>query len=214
MNTDHTDSAETTDRPNPEPAPSAADPVDAGAKTDPQPANPPTSEPPELVALREQVAAAKTEAEQAQARLRAVSKAYNDLQGEMRSFRERMEARAKQDSELQAFEQVRAFFDPVMNLKRSVNAPGDDVKNLVEGLRMVHQQFLDSLKRLGLEEVPGEGSPFDPRLHEALATAPVTDQTHDGRVLQVLSVGYTVKGRVLQAAQVVIGKHAETAGEA
>jgi molecular chaperone GrpE len=208
-------STENAEQPKPKPeaaadAQSAKDPADV----DTQPVNPPPADPPELVALREQLAQAKQDAEQAQGRLRAVSKAYNDLQGEMRAFKERMEARAKQDSELQAFDQVRAFFDPVMNLKRSVHAPGDDVRVLVDGLRMVHQQFMDSLKKLGLEEVPGEGSSFDPRLHEALATAPVTDKAQDGRVLQVLTVGYTVKGRVLQAAQVVIGKHADPAGEA
>lgn len=193
--------------------PSKARPADP-AEADTQPVNPPPTDPPEVVALREQLDKARQDAEQAQGRLRAVSKAYNDLQGEMRAFKERMEARAKQDSELQAFDQVRAFFDPVMNLKRSVNAPGDDVKVLVEGLRMVHHQFMDSLKKLGLEEVPGEGASFDPRLHEALATAPVPDKALDGKVLQVLTVGYTVKGRVLQAAQVVIGKHADPAGEA
>ncbi len=193
-----------------EPKAARVDPADA----DTQPVEAPPAEPAELVTLREQVAAAKAEAEQHLGRLRAVSKAYNDLQAEMRAFKERMESRAKQDSELQAFDQVRAFFDPVMNLKRSVTSPGDDVKVLVDGLRIVHQQFMDSLKRLGLEEVPGEGASFDPRLHEALATAPVEDAARDGKVMQVLTVGYTVKGRVLQAAQVVIGKKVGDAGEA
>lgn len=201
-------------------APGAPDGTETGAAApdpadvDTQPVTPPPAEPAELTALREQVATARAEAEQAQGRLRAVSKAYNDLQTEMRGFKERMEARAKQDSELVAFDQVRAFFDPVMNLKRSVSSPGDDVKILVEGLRMVHHQFMESLKKLGLEEVPGEGAPFDPRLHEALATAPVDDAGKDGKVLQVLTSGYTVKGRVLQAAQVVIGKKVDAAGEA
>jgi molecular chaperone GrpE len=184
------------------------------ADVDTQPVHPPPPESAELVALREQVATAKAELEQAQARLRAVSKGYNDLQGEMRAFKERMELRSKMDSELQAFDQVKAFFDPVMNLKRSVLSPGEDVTVLVDGLKMVHQQFMESLRKLGLEEVPGVGAAFDPRLHEALATAPVPDKAQDGRVLQVLAMGYTVKSRVLQAAQVVIGKHADPAGEA
>lgn len=190
-----------------------------GARTPPEPEPEPTPvvevlPDPELVAAREAEARARVDLEAAQGRLRAVSKAYTDLQGEMAAFKQRMEARARQDSELQAFDQVRAFFDPVMNLKRSIHSHGDDVAKLVDGLRIVHHQFMDALTRLGLEEVPGEGATFDPRIHEALAVAPVPSADQDGKVLTVHTVGYTVKGRVLQAAQVVIGKFTESSGEA
>jgi molecular chaperone GrpE len=168
----------------------------------------------ELQQAKEEAAKARAELEAAQVRLRAVSKAYSDLQQEMAAFKQRMETRARMDGELQAFDQVRAFFDPVMNLKRSIGHAGSDVAVLVDGLRMVHHQFMESLHKLGLEEVPGVGATFDPRLHEALGVAPVTDAAQDGKVLIVHTVGYTVKGRVLQAAQVVIGKHQESAGEA
>jgi molecular chaperone GrpE len=70
------------------------------------------------------------------------------------------------------------------------------------------------MHRLGLEEVPGEGADFDPNLHEALAVTPVAEQEQDGKVLMVHTAGYAVKGKVLQAAQVVIGKYQEAAGEA
>ncbi|MCA9494255.1 MAG: nucleotide exchange factor GrpE [Myxococcales bacterium] len=197
-------------------------PSEAAAETEPvevapeeTPAEPETpAEDPELVALREEAAKAKADLEAAQGRLRAVSKAYTDLQSEMSAFKQRMEARSRQDSELQAFDQVRAFFDPVMNLKRSLASTGDDMAALVDGLKIVHHQFMDALTRLGLEEVPGEGAAFDPQVHEALAVTPVADEAQDGKVLIVHTSGYTVKGKVLQAAQVVIGKYTETAGEA
>lgn len=169
---------------------------------------------PELVALREELATLKRDGEQASARLRAVSKAYTELQAEMKSFRERMEQRAKQDTELQSYEMVRQFFDPVMNLKRSVQNPGDDVQKLVQGLQMVLEQFMDTMKKLGLAEVPGVGAPFDPNMHEALGVTPVADKELDAKVLVVHTTGYMVKGRVLQAAQVVIGKYEEVGGEA
>jgi molecular chaperone GrpE len=183
-----------------------------GALPEPEPATP--AEDPEVVALREAAAAAKREFEQSQARLRAVSKAYTELQAEMKSFKERMEHRAKQDSELQAYDQVRAFFDPVMNLKRSLQTSAHDLGGLVQGLQMVQQQFRDALGKLGLAEVPGVGAPFDPAVHEALGVQPVTDKELDGKVLVVHTTGYTVNGRVLQAAQVVIGKLTEVSGEA
>jgi molecular chaperone GrpE len=178
-------------------------------------------EPPKVVPLDPQVAALKTEleaakqaAEQATTRLRAVSKAYTELQAEMKSFKERMEQRAKMDSELQAFDQVRAFFDPVMNLKRSMSSQAGDNDTLRQGIEMVYHQFMEALHKLGLAEVPGAGATFDPAIHEALGVQPVTDKALDGKVLTVHTTGFTVRGRVLQAAQVVIGKHEEVAGEA
>jgi molecular chaperone GrpE len=152
--------------------------------------------------------------DEAQARLRAVSKAYSDLQNENAAFRERMEARSKVQSEMQAFDQARHFFDPVMNLKRSLAQPTDDIGALRSGLLMVQKQFMDAMEKLGLEEIPGEGTLFNPAIHEALAVQPVSTPDLDGKVLTVITVGYRVKGKVLQAAQVLIGKYQESAGEA
>ena len=152
--------------------------------------------------------------EAAQARLRTVSKAYTDLQGEMAAFRNRMEAQGKVKAERQAFEAVAAFLDPVQNLKRSIAAPGEDVAQLVGGLKLVEKQFMDALTKLGLEEVPGIGAKFDPKYHEALAVMPVEEPEKDGCVLMVHQGGYSVNGKVLQAAQVVIGKHEAASAEA
>lgn len=164
--------------------------------------------------VRLELAEARRAYDDAQMRLRQVSKAYSDLNAEMKAFKERMENRAKLDSEAQAYDQVKAFFEPVMNLKRSLGAGAHDAQSLVHGLNMVLGQFMDALQRLGLSEIPGEGAPFDPRVHEALAVQPVSEPVLDGKVLVVHTTGFMVGGRVLQPAQVVIGKLAEPAGEA
>jgi len=149
---------------------------------------------------------------EAQARLRAVSKKYTEMEGDNKAFRERMEARAKVDAEQRRFAMAKTFFDPVMNLRRSVeNAPDNDFGR---GIRMVEQQFMDALRKLGLEEVPGVGADFDPTVHEALGIMPVDDPAQDGKVLVVHQQGYVVDGKVLQAAQVVIGKLQANAGDA
>lgn len=186
-----------------QPQPEAAQ-AEAEAKADAPEAAP---EPSEADQLREQIA-------HLQGRLRTVSKAYTDLQNEMRSFRDRMDAQLKLSRERQAFDLVKTFFDPVMNLKRSITSHGDDMVVLLEGLQMIHHQFLSALEGLGLEKVPGEGADFDPNMHEALAVTPVTDPAQDGKILMVHADGYAVNGRVLQAAQVVIGKYEAPQGEA
>ena len=149
--------------------------------------------------------------EAAQARLRTVSKAYTDLQAEMASFRERVENQAAYKRERRAFELAQTFLEPVQNLKRSLENPGDDVNALVKGLELVLHQFSTALDKLGLEAVPGVGSTFDPRVHDALAIQPVTDPEQDNTVLMVHEDGYAVNGKVLQAAKVIIGKYQQAA---
>jgi len=68
--------------------------------------------------------------------------------------------------------------------------------------------------RLGLEPVPGVGAPFDPAVHEAVTAVDVVDPAQDGRVLELLSDGFHVRGQVLQTAKVVVGRHVAPAGEA
>jgi molecular chaperone GrpE len=166
-----------------------------------------------LAAAEEGLAAERRRREDTEGRLRAVSKAYTDLQAEMEEFKKRMEARSKLQVQNKAAEILRTFFEPVENLKRAASA-GGDAETLQQGLSMVSKQFHDKMASLGLAEVPGVGAPFDPSLHEALALAPVEDPAQDGMVLMVHTTGYHLNGQVIQAAQVVIGKHEAPAAEA
>lgn len=166
----------------------------------------------ELTPEKQQLRDLEGQLSEAQARLRAVSKKYTEMESDNKAFRERMEARAKFEAEQRRFTMAKAFFDPVMNLERSLeNVPAGDFG---QGLAMVHQQFVEALRKLGLEEVPGVGATFDPTVHEALGITPVTDPEQDGKVLVVHQKGFVVDGKVLQAAQVVIGKLQEPAGDA
>jgi molecular chaperone GrpE len=142
-----------------------------------------------------------------QARLRAVSKAFTDQKAEMAQFRERVEGQAKARESLRGFEAVKAFFEPVQNLQRSIDVGAGDVEGLLSGIKMVHGQFLKGLTKLGLEPVPGIGARFDPNIHQALAMMPVSEPEQDGRVLMVHIDGYMVGGKAIQAGQVVVGSY-------
>lgn len=166
----------------------------------------------ELDATRADLDAASAQVRDLTAKLRAVSKAYSDLQQDNQAFMERTRQQSTVLADKRAAELVEKFFEPVQNLKRSLAAAAED-DPFADGIRMVLHQLQETLKRLGLEEVPGEGAVFDPEIHEALAVTPVTDPALDGRVLDVYNTGYRVKGRTLQAAQVVIGKHEAPATE-
>lgn len=68
-----------------------------------------------------------------------------------------------------------------------------------ETLRMIEKQFLDSLKRLGVERFGTVGEEFNPSLHEALAK-----QSEEHVVISVERSGYRVNDTVIRPAQVII----------
>lgn len=174
------------------------------------------------VELVEEDPAAAREAElqqqldELQARLRAVSAAYREQQDEIAQTKSRLERQAALKEEMRRGEVLAALFDPVENLKRSLDAArkGASPEDTATGLEMVHKAFMGAFEKLGLEEVPGAGAKFDPNLHEALTLVPVTDPALDGVVLEVFSAGYRIGGRLIKAARVVVGQHQEPVGEA
>lgn len=82
------------------------------------------------------------------------------------------------------------------------------VESLLEGSRMTLKQLDATLERFGLAEVDPEGEPFDPALHEAMTTQP-SDDVEPDTVLTVYQKGYTLNGRLLRPARVVVAAPAE-----
>ena len=66
-------------------------------------------------------------------------------------------------------------------------------------LKMIEKQFLDSLKRLGIEKFGTVGEEFDPARHEALAK-----QSDEHKILSVERSGYKTKDTIIRPAQVII----------
>lgn len=159
-----------------------------------------------LAATRMELDSVRGELQAMTARLRTVSRAFQDQREEMAAFRTRTEERQKVEASHRAVEVVRTFFDPVMNLKRSLDAEGD-LDSLREGVQMVHRQFMDALERLGLERAPAEGARFDPAIHEAIGVVPVDDPSLDGVVIAAHTEGWVVQHRAVEAAKVTVGKH-------
>lgn len=102
------------------------------------------------------------------------------------------------------------LLEVVDNLDRTVDAiAGDEdekVKNIYSGIEMVRTQFLNVLKANGLEQVNALGEIFDPNFHEAMAQQPAEGK-EDQEVIQVFQHGYTLNGRLIRAAKVVIANN-------
>ncbi|MEE4638213.1 MAG: nucleotide exchange factor GrpE [Wenzhouxiangella sp.] len=84
------------------------------------------------------------------------------------------------------------------------NAAEDDV-TLREGLTMIRSQLLQNLSRHGLALIEPEGEPFDPEWHEAMSMQASTQHAPDS-VMLVLQRGYTLHGRLVRPARVIVAR--------
>lgn len=78
-----------------------------------------------------------------------------------------------------------------------------DVKSIVDGINLVLEQFKGTLTRHGLKEVNPVGLAFDPNLHDCISHQPSPDIAEE-KVSQVVRLGYTLNGRLLRPASVVV----------
>ncbi|MFD0950867.1 nucleotide exchange factor GrpE [Paraperlucidibaca wandonensis] len=99
-----------------------------------------------------------------------------------------------------------SLLDVADNLERALQAtPSEEsaLKALHEGVTLTHKLFVDTMKRFGVEAVDPLGEPFNPELHQAVSTQPSTT-AEPNSVTAVFQKGYTLSGRLLRPAMVVV----------
>ena len=74
-----------------------------------------------------------------------------------------------------------------------------------EGTELIYSKLMAYLKSKGLAVIEAMGQPFDTDLHEAVAQFPVPEEEKKGKVFDVVQTGYTLNGKVIRFAKVVVG---------
>ncbi len=83
--------------------------------------------------------------------------------------------------------------------------PAADEDPLLAGVRLVRSELVAALARAGIESFSPAGEPFDPSVHEAVATAPQPpDGAPSGTVVEVYQLGYRLGESVIRPARVVV----------
>lgn len=149
--------------------------------------------------LGAQLAAAKAEAA-------ANHDKFLRVAADLENFRRRT-VREKDDLRTAATGRVLEDIFPVLDtLGLAINAarqPNADLKSLVGGVEMVLNQMKSALSSHGLKEINPAGQPFDPHQHEAISHQPSAELKEE-HVLNVVRTGYSLNGRLLRPASVVI----------
>lgn len=76
---------------------------------------------------------------------------------------------------------------------------------VISGVNLVLKEFVQTLKKHGVEEIAGEGEPFDPNLQEAIGTEK-KEGVASNIVTKVHRKGYKLHNRVLRAAMVTVSE--------
>ena len=147
-----------------------------------------SSEPTEITALKDQLKEKETKFLYLYAEFENYKK---------RAFKERSETLKY------ALEPVAADFLSVLdNLERAVLHSGTQSGAMVEGLKLVIEQFKTTLIKRGITAIATIGKPFDPHLHEALGQEP--SDLPQGIISREETKGYMLHDRLIRPARVVI----------
>ncbi|MDM3871323.1 nucleotide exchange factor GrpE [Porticoccus sp. W117] len=134
-----------------------------------------------------------------------LDKAREDVlraQAEMQNLRRRTERDVANAHKFALEKFVGDLLLVVDNLERALEAFEDGD----EGIELTLKSFLDVLKRFQVEQVAPEGEPFDPELHQAMSMVPNPDMENN-TVMEVFQKGYTLNGRLVRPAMVVVVKN-------
>ena len=75
----------------------------------------------------------------------------------------------------------------------------------IEGVQLIFNKLMGYLKTKGLEPIAAKGEVFDTELHEAVTLFPAPSEDLKGKVIDVAQTGYTLGGKVLRFAKVIVG---------
>jgi molecular chaperone GrpE len=123
---------------------------------------------------------------------------------EFENMRKRAEREKTEHRRVALADLARDFLPILDNLERAMAhaSPEDRQSDFGQGIGLIRRQLMDLWSRHGLEEVDTRG-PFDPNVHEAVATEP-TDEVPPNTILQVLQKGYQLNDRLVRPAFVKV----------
>lgn len=128
-------------------------------------------------------------------------------QADFANARKRLEADLETRVQYQMSKLISDQLPLIDNLERAINVDPTktDAASVLKGVQLVHDQWIELLKRFGVETIaPKPGEPFDPNFHQAVMQEP-SDQP-EGTVSRMAQTGYALNGKMVRSALVVVSK--------
>jgi molecular chaperone GrpE len=144
--------------------------------------------------------------------LEQVQNAKDDLlrvQAEMQNLRRRteqdIEKAHKYGQEKLSIELLAVMDNLERSLEAASNSEDEAIKAIREGVDLTLQGFADCFSKFNIEVVDPLGEPFDPQLHQAMSLQE-NSESEPNTVIAVMQKGYTLHGRVIRPAMVMVSK--------
>jgi molecular chaperone GrpE len=119
------------------------------------------------------------------------------------NFRRRVDRERDQSGREALRKFILGLLDVIDDLQRFLNFVQNETSPFVDGIRLVHQKLLKLLESEGVRPFESVGKPFDPTIHEAVATQPAGERT-PGIVVEEVRPGYKWNDELLRTARVVV----------
>ncbi|MEE9224389.1 MAG: nucleotide exchange factor GrpE [Thermoplasmata archaeon] len=126
------------------------------------------------------------------------------LQAEYENYKKRT---AK---EMQAFTEYsyQKIFSTILPIVDDLKKAGDTIKDEEDanGVRMIYNNLMETLRNAGLEEIGAVGDDFDPFKHECISQVK-NGEMESNKIAEVIQKGYSFKSKVLRPSKVVVVKN-------
>ncbi len=124
-------------------------------------------------------------------------------QADLQNAKIRMEKEAQEIRSFAMQGLLEKLLPTISNFQRAFEHLPEDIADhdWVKGLYVTEQQLMADLQSVGLKKIESMGQPVDSQIHEVLQTA----EGDKDIVVQVLEEGYTLNGKVIRPAKVVVG---------
>ena len=192
-----------------------AGPVEQGASTDDQ-QDTGAAQSNETIGLEGESSEEELNVEQLKEKLSEANlfaeRAEDDLlrvKAEMQNLRRRTEQDVEKAHKYGVEKFSTELLGVIDNLERALLAAkeheDESSKAIHDGVSLTLKSFNDCFAKFSIEAVDPIGEPFDPQLHQAIATQESPD-SEPNSVIEVVQKGYTLNGRVIRPAMVMVSK--------
>jgi len=139
----------------------------------------------------------------------AKSRALRAL-ADLENYRARINRQMAEERKYASINLMRELLPAWDNIGRALEAvsASHNLEALVEGVQMVHLQFLEILKKHHCEQIEAMHQPFDPNFHASVAQIPNTEYPAN-TVIEEVQVGFCLFDRVVRPSQVVLSSKLE-----
>ena len=132
---------------------------------------------------------------------------YIRLMAEFDNFRRRTSQEKLELISMASTDTIKGMLPVLDDCERAlaVLKDSDDSNAAKEGTELIYHKLMAYLQSKGLAVIEAKNQVFDTDLHEAVAQFPVPEEEMKGKVFDVVQTGYTLNGKVIRFAKVVVG---------